>query len=54
MRHTLHTVGTLDEASAIHAVRPTLVIVGAGATELPDEPLTHIPLCGEGQPPAKG
>ncbi|MEK8087806.1 uroporphyrinogen-III C-methyltransferase [Aquabacterium sp. A3] len=54
MRHTVHTVGTLDEASAIHAGRPTLVIVGAGATELPDEPLTHIPLCGEGQPPAKG
>lgn len=54
MRHTLHTVGTLDEASAIHAGRPTLVIVGAGATALPDEPLTHIPLCGEGRPPAKG
>jgi uroporphyrin-III C-methyltransferase len=47
MRHTVHTAGTLDEASAIHAGRPTLVIVGAGATELPAQPLTHIPLCGE-------
>lgn len=49
MRHTLHTVGTLDEASAIHAGRPTLVIVGAGATALPEQPLTHIALCGEGR-----
>lgn len=48
MRHTLHTVASLDEASAIHAGRPTLVIVGAGATALPDQPLTHISLCGEG------
>ena len=47
MRHTVHTVGTLDEASAIHAGRPTLVIVGAGASEIPEQPLTHIPLCGE-------
>ena len=47
MRHTVHTVGTLDEASAIHAGRPTLVIVGAGATALPAQPLTHIPLCRE-------
>ena len=54
MRHTVHTVATLDEASAIHAGRPTLVIVGAGATEIPAQPLTHIPLCGEGQPPAQG
>ena len=54
MRHTLHTVGTLDEASAIHAGRPTLVIVGAGATEIPDDPLTHIPLCGEGPGPVQG
>lgn len=50
MRHTVHTVGTLDDASAIHAGRPTLVIVGAGATEIPDHPLTHIALCGEGSP----
>lgn len=48
MRHTVHSVGTLDEASAIHAGRPTLVIVGAGATEIPEQPLTHIALCGEG------
>lgn len=54
MRHTVHTVGTLDEASAIHAGRPTLVIVGAGATEIPDDPLTHIPLCGEGPGPVQG
>lgn len=54
MRHSLHTVATLGEASDIHAGRPTLVIVGAAATEIPDEPLTHIPLCGEGRPPAEG
>jgi len=54
MRHTVHTVGTLDEASVIHAGRPTLVIVGAGATEIPDDPLTHIPLCGEGPGPVQG
>lgn len=47
VRHTVHTVASLDEASAIHAGRPTLVIVGAGATELPEQPLTHIPLCGQ-------
>ncbi len=52
MRHTVHTVATLDEASAIHAGRPTLVIVGAGATEIPEQPLTHIPLCGEGEAPS--
>lgn len=50
MRHTVHTVGTLDHASAIHAGRPTLVIVGAGATDIPEQPLTHIALCGEGSP----
>ncbi len=49
MRHTVHTVGSLDEAGAIHAGRPTLVIVGAGATEIPAQPLTHLPLCGENQ-----
>lgn len=49
MRHTQHTVGTLDEASLVHAGRPTLVIVGAGATDLPLQPLSHIPLCGEGR-----
>jgi len=48
MRHTLHTVGTLDQASLTHAGRPTLVIVGAGATDIPEQPLTHIALCGEG------
>jgi uroporphyrin-III C-methyltransferase len=52
MLHTLHTVSTLDEASAIHAGRPTLVIVGAGATAIPEQPLTHIPLCGEALPGA--
>ena len=50
MRHTLHTVATLDEASAVHGGRPTLVIVGAGATAIPELPLTHIALCGEGRP----
>jgi uroporphyrin-III C-methyltransferase len=49
MRHTVHTVGTLDEASAIHAGRPTLVVVGAGATDIPDQPLTHIAICGENE-----
>jgi uroporphyrin-III C-methyltransferase len=49
MRHTVHTVGTLDEASAIHAGRPTLVVVGAGATDIPDRPLTHIAICGENE-----
>jgi uroporphyrin-III C-methyltransferase len=47
MRHTVHTVGSLDQASETHAGRPTLVIVGAGATALPDEPLTHLPICGD-------
>ena len=42
MCHTVHTVATLDDASAIHAGRPTLVIVGAGATDLPAQPLSHI------------
>lgn len=49
MRHSMHTVGTLGEASDIHAGRPTLVIVGNGATDIPDQPLTHIALCGEGR-----
>ncbi|MBH1986909.1 MAG: uroporphyrinogen-III C-methyltransferase [Burkholderiales bacterium] len=48
MAHTVHTVASLDDASVIHAGRPTLVIVGAGATAIPDQPLTHIALCGEG------
>jgi uroporphyrin-III C-methyltransferase len=48
MRHTMHTVATLDDASIIHTGRPTLVTVGAGASAIPDEPLTHITLCGEG------
>ena len=47
MRHTVHTVGSLDQASDTHAGRPTLVIVGAGATALPDEPLTHLPIHGD-------
>jgi uroporphyrin-III C-methyltransferase len=42
MRHTTHTVATLGDANSVHAGRPTLVIVGAGATKLPDQPLTHI------------
>lgn len=54
MRHSLHTVATLDDASAIHAGRPTLVIVGAGATDIPDEPLTHIPICGESASGSQG
>lgn len=48
MRHTVHTVATLDDASSTHAGRPTLVIVGAGASAIPEQPLTHITLCGEG------
>ena len=52
MRHSLHTVATLGDASAIHAGRPTLVIVGAGATDIPDQPLTHIPICGETASPS--
>lgn len=48
MCHTVHTVATLDDASGVHAGRPTLVIVGAGATAIPLQPLTHITLCGEG------
>jgi len=47
VRHSLHTVASLDDASVVHAGRPTLVIVGAGATEIPDEPLTHVAICGE-------
>jgi uroporphyrin-III C-methyltransferase len=54
MRHSLHTVATLDDASAVHAGRPTLVIVGAGATDIPDEPLTHIPICGESASGSQG
>jgi uroporphyrin-III C-methyltransferase len=44
MRHTVHTVATLGQASDIHAGRPTLVIVGAGAVctsltpRVPSEP----------------
>ncbi len=49
MRHTVHTVASLDDASVIHAGRPTLVIVGAGATDIPAKPLTHIRLCGESE-----
>ena len=48
MRHSMHTVGTLGAASDTHAGRPTLVIVGNGATDIPEQPLTHIALCGEG------
>jgi uroporphyrin-III C-methyltransferase len=47
MRHSVHTVASLDQASDTHAGRPTLVIVGAGATALSDEPLTHLPICGD-------
>lgn len=54
MRHTVHTVDSLGQASATHAGRPTLVIVGAGATELPEQPLTHIPLCGENSDTSAG
>ena len=43
MRHSVHTVATLDDASDLHAGRPTLVIVGAGATDLPAQPLSHLP-----------
>ena len=50
VRHSLHTVASLDDASVVHAGRPTLVIVGAGATEIPDEPLTHVAICGETGP----
>lgn len=45
--HTLHTVGTLDDASSIHAGRPTLVVVGIGATDISDQPPSGLPLCGE-------
>jgi uroporphyrin-III C-methyltransferase len=45
MRHSVHTVAELDAASALHAGRPTLVIVGAGATDLPPRPLTHLSDC---------
>ncbi|HET8871850.1 MAG TPA: uroporphyrinogen-III C-methyltransferase [Aquabacterium sp.] len=48
MLHTLHTVATLGQASETHAGRPTLVIVGAGATDIPEQPLTHIALCRAG------
>ncbi len=44
MRHTVHTVATLDDASSVHAGRPTLVTVGAGASAIPEQPLTHITL----------
>lgn len=54
MRHTVHTVATLSEASRVHAGRPTLVIVGAGATDLPEHPLTHIAICGEKRDPTEG
>jgi uroporphyrin-III C-methyltransferase len=54
MRHTVHTVASLDDASDTHAGRPTLVIVGAGATALPDQPLTHIPNSGEASAPSSG
>jgi uroporphyrin-III C-methyltransferase len=47
MRHTMHTASTLRDACSVHAGRPTLVIVGAGAADLPEEPLTHIAICGE-------
>ena len=50
MRHTVHTVASLHEASAVHAGRPTLVIVGAGATDLPDQPLSHVPVRGDAVP----
>ncbi len=49
MRHSMHTVDTLGAASEIHAGRPTLVVVGNGATDIPEQPLTHIALCGEGR-----
>ncbi|WP_294636120.1 uroporphyrinogen-III C-methyltransferase [uncultured Aquabacterium sp.] len=54
MRHSVHTVATLGDASAVHAGRPTLVIVGAGATDIPDQPLTHIPICGESASGSEG
>ncbi len=47
MRHTMHTVASLDEATAIHAGRPTLVIVGTGATTVASHPPSQHPLCGE-------
>lgn len=54
MRHTVHTVATLDDASSVHAGRPTLVTVGAGASAIPAQPLTHITLCGEGTGATEG
>lgn len=47
IRHTMHTVISLNEASAIHAGRPTLVIVGAGAKDISAADLSPHPLCGE-------
>ncbi|MGC4060717.1 MAG: hypothetical protein QM749_07665 [Aquabacterium sp.] len=35
MRHSVHTAGKLDDASAIHAGRPTLVIVVLGPPPCP-------------------
>lgn len=49
MRHTVHTVASLDDASAIHAGRPTLVIVGAGAMSIASHPISTQALCGEQQ-----
>ena len=48
MHHTVHTVATLDDASSVHAGRPTLVIVGAAASAIPAQPLTHITLRAKG------
>ena len=42
MATVYYTAATLDDASDLHAGRPTLVIVGAGATDLPAQPLSHI------------
>jgi uroporphyrin-III C-methyltransferase len=38
-----HTVGTLGEANVLHAGRPTVVTVGAGATPIADDAATFHP-----------
>lgn len=40
--HSQHTLATLDDASRVHAGRPTAVVVGVGATAIEPAPsLTH-------------
>ena len=47
-RHSEHTVASLPDASDVHADRPAVVVVGAGAAALPSPPVNPDTAAGPG------